>query len=76
MEARIKAKKKMRKILLIGIFFSVYGIMVNYLVDDLELLLKAGFMVIIINATALFTLYNIRKKCKKREEQEQKNEIF
>ena len=76
MEAKAKAQQKIRKILLIGISTTIYGILVNYLVDDFEVFLKAGFMVFIIDATALFTICFIHKKIKKREEQEEKNKKF
>ncbi len=66
----------MRKILLIGIAATIYGILVTYFVEDFKAFLVSGFNVLMIDTTALFCLYYLRKKSKEKEDQDEKNKKY
>lgn len=70
MKARKIAKKKIRKILLIGILCNVYGILNNYYVYEFEEFFTISMCVLIIDVTALFTIVHLCKKYMEKEEKD------
>lgn len=70
MKAREIAKKKIRKILLIGILYNVYGILNNYYVYEFEEFFTISMCVLIIDVTALFTIVHLCKKYREKEEKD------
>ena len=76
MSIREKAQKKIRKVLFIGSLATIYGILVTFLVDDFETFFASGFGVLMIDALVLWAVFFIRKQCKEKEDQEDRNRFF
>lgn len=76
MNIRAKAEKKIRKISIIGSLATIYGIFVTFLVDDFEMFFVSGFSVLMIDVVVLWAVLFVRKRCKEKEEQEDRNRFF